>query len=321
MSNCRIWDNLQSLTNGNAINKPWRGILALLFIFPAFLCASIAVAGAVDISEPSSRLIMTDDRGRGIRLDYFARRIVSLSPNITELVFAAGAGGKLVGVSRYSDYPEAAKSVLDVGDSSSLDLERIIALKPDLVVAWRSGNRVSDIEKLEKLGLTVFVTEATRLEDVSRLLRMTGKLAGTSTQAEAAAKVYEAELRQIKRSYNGRRQIRVFQLIWHQPLTTVNGNHIISDIINLCGGANVFASASSLTPVISEESLLEADPQAIISSVGIEVEEPLRRLPRLSAVRSNHLFFVHPDLIHRQTPRMLQAAKMVCAQLEEVRSS
>ncbi|MDN5752798.1 MAG: cobalamin-binding protein [Nitrosospira sp.] len=310
----------------NAINKMWRGVLAPLFAFPVFLGAFIGAAGAVDIAGPTLPLKVTDDRGRGIRLDYFARRIISLSPNITELVFAAGAGGKLVGVSRYSDYPEAAKSVPDVGDSSSLDLERIIALQPDLVIAWRSGNSLSNIEKLEKLGLTVFVTEAARLEDVSRLLRMIGKLAGTSTQAEPAARAYEAELQQIKRSHGGRQQIRVLHLIWSQPLMTVNGNHIISDIIDICGGANVFASASSLTPVVSEESLLDADPQAIVSSISLEfaevgARERLRRLPRLGAVRSNHLFFVHPDLIHRPTPRMLQAAKTVCAQLEGVRSS
>ncbi|MDQ3185861.1 MAG: cobalamin-binding protein [Pseudomonadota bacterium] len=304
----------------------WRRILALLFVFPIFLWASVGVAGAGDIAEQISPLSVTDDRGRSIRLNYFAKRIISLSPNITELVFAAGAGGSLVGVSGYSDYPEAAKSIQGIGDSSSLDLERIIALKPDLVVAWRSGNTVSDIEKLEKLGLPVFVTEATRLEDVSRLLRTTGKLAGTSAQAESAARVYEAELQQIRRTYGYRQQVRVFQLIWHQPLMTVNGDHIISDIINICGGANVFASASSLTPVVSAESLLEADPQAIISSVSrefaeMEVKELLRHVPRISAVRSSHSFFVHPDLLHRQTIRMLQAVKTVCAQLERVRSS
>lgn len=303
-----------------------RGILALLFVFPSFSWAFTGVAGATNIAAQTAPISMTDDRGHSIRLDYFAGRIISLSPNITELVFAAGAGAKLVGVSRYSDYPEAAKSVPEVGDSSSLDLERIIALKPDLVIAWGSGNTVSDIGKLEKLGLTVFVTEATRLEDVSRLLRAVGKLAGASTQAEQAAKAYEAELGQIKRNYGGRRQIGVFPLIWHQPLMTVNGKHIISDIIHICGGANVFSSASSLTPVISAESLLKADPQAIISSISLEfaeigVRELLRRLSQVRAVRSNHLFFVHPDLIHRQTPRMLQAAQTVCAQLEEVRSS
>lgn len=297
------------------------GILALLLVLPW-----VSISAAVDVvrvtSPPNLVLKLTDDRGRDIRLNHFATRIISLSPNITELVFAAGAGGKLVGVSRYSDYPAAARSIPDVGDSSSLDLERIIALKPDLVVAWRSGNSISDIEKLEKLGLIVFVTEATRLEDVPRLLRITGTLAGTSTQAESAARAYEAELRQIKRTYGGRQPIRVFQLIWHQPFMTVNGHHIISDIIGICGGINVFASATFLTPVISAESLLEADPQAVISSVSLELAETgvRERLPYISAVRNNHLFFVHPDLMHRQTPRILQAARKVCAQLEEVRS-
>ena len=305
------------------------GVLALLLILPW-----ISISAAVNVTSKTSPvnglpglplilpIKLTDDRGRDIRLNHFATRIISLSPNITELVFAAGAGGKLVGVSRYSDYPAAAKSIPDVGDSSSLDLERIIALKPDLVVAWRSGNSISDIEKLEKLGLTVFATEATRLEDVPRLLRITGALAGTSTQAESAARAYEAELRQIKRTYGGRQPIRVFQLIWHQPFMTVNGHHIISDIIDICGGINVFASAASLTPVISAESLLEADPQAVISSLSLEFAETeiRERLSYISAVRNNHLFFVHPDLLHRQTPRILQAAQKVCAQLEAVRS-
>ncbi|KIO49649.1 ABC transporter substrate-binding protein [Nitrosospira sp. NpAV] len=297
-----------------------------MWILPMLPWTSIGLASAIDVtrqsSPPNFPLRLTDDRGRDIRLNHFATRIISLSPNITELVFAAGAGGKLVGVSRYSDYPAAAKSIPDVGDSSSLDLERIIALKPDLVVAWHSGNSIADIEKLEKLGLTVFATEATRLEDVPRLLRIIGTLGGTSTQAESAASAYETELRQIKRTYVSRRPVKVFQLIWHQPLMTVNGHHIINDIIDMCGGINVFASAASLTPVISTESLLEADPQAIIASVSLEIAETgiRERLSTISAIKNNHLFFVHPDLMHRQTPRILQAAKKVCAQLEEVRS-
>lgn len=307
-----------------SLNKIRRSVLILLFVFPASLWTSIGIADAA--SPPAFPIKLTDDRGRSIRLDHFATRIISLSPHITELIFTAGAGSKLVGVSRYSDYPDAARTVQDVGDSSSLDLERIIALKPDLVIAWQSGNAPSDVEKLEKLGITVFVTEATRLEDVPRLLRAAGKLAGTSIHAEPAANDYEEELRRIERSYSDRRKISVFQIIWHQPLMTVNGNHIISNIIEICGGINVFASAPSLTPVISPENLVEADPQAIISSASPEfaeagAEDLLRRFPQMGAMRNDHLFFVHPDLLHRQTVRMLQAAKSVCAQLDGVRSS
>ena len=195
-------------------------------------------------------------------------------------------------------------------------------LKPDLVVAWRSGN-AADVDRLEKLGVPVFVTEATKLEDIPRLLRSLGQLAATSIQAEAAARSYEIELQQLRQSYADRQRISVFMLIWQQPLMTVNGSHVISDIINLCGGVNIFASAAILAPVISAESLLQADPQAIIS--GVLPESGVGKLwqqqfPQIRAVRNRHLFFVHPDLLHRQTPRMLQAVKAVCDQLERVRS-
>jgi iron complex transport system substrate-binding protein len=132
-------------------------------------------------------------------------------------------------------------------------------------------------------------------------------------------------LQQIERVYGGRRKIRAFQLIWDQPLMTVNRDHIISDVLESCGGTNVFASAPSLTPVISEESLVEAEPQAIISSVPLErVQVRMNILqhafPNISAIRNKHLFFVSPDLIHRQTVRVLEAAQMVCEQLESIRS-
>ena len=170
-------------------------VLILLLVFPMWMSPSIGIAGVVQTAEKTSSLSasptfpisLVDDRGHDIRLYRFASRIVSLSPNITELVFSAGAGDKLVSASRYSDFPDAAKSIPDVGDSSSLDLERIIALKPDLVIAWRSGNGRSDIEKLEKLRLRDFAAEATTLEDIPRLLRTIGKLAGTATRADSAA--------------------------------------------------------------------------------------------------------------------------------------
>jgi iron complex transport system substrate-binding protein len=313
------------------LNKIRYSVLLLLFVFSEPIPASAAifymdvtdgaVASAVQSVAP---LELTDDRGRHIRLSHFANRIVSLSPNITELVFSAGAGSKLVGASRYSDYPDQAKTIPEVGDASGLDFERILALKPDLVIAWRSGNNAADIGKLEKLGLTVFAAEAVRLDDIPRLLRVTGKLAGTSRQAESAAKGYEEELQQINHHYGGRHKIRVFQLIWDQPLMTVNANHMSSDIINLCGGINVFAVMPSLTQIVSQEDLLMANPDAIISSIPLELgltalRSRSQRFSQMSAVRNNHIFFVHPDLINRQTVRTLVAAKTICAHLESVR--
>jgi iron complex transport system substrate-binding protein len=283
---------------------------------------------ATRISLPGFPETVKDDDGRSVRMTHAAMRIISLSPNITELIFAAGAGKKLVGVTRHSNYPDAAKSIPDIGDSFSLDLERIVALQPDLLLAWRSGNARADIEKLEKLGLTVFTTEAVTLADVSRLLRTIGMLAGTPGPAERAAKGYEEELQQIARRYGDRPKVNVFQLIWHQPLMTVNSQHLISDVIGVCGGTNVFALSSSLTPMVSGENLLDVNPDAIISSVWLgqgesapaEVKALLRQFSQLSAVRNNNVFFVHPDLIQRQTTRALQGARLVCEQLECVRS-
>ncbi|SEA69781.1 cobalamin-binding protein [Nitrosospira multiformis] len=316
----------------------------LILLFALFTSALMDSGNAGGVIRPSSSpgfatpatgtclsgfpTTVTDDDGRRVRMTHAAMRIISLSPNVTELIFAAGAGKKLVGVSRHSNYPDAAKSIPDIGDSFSLDLERIVALQPDLLLAWRSGNARADIEKLERLGLTVFATEAVTLADVSRLLRIIGTLAGTSGPAERAAKAYEEELQGIQSSYSNRPRVSVFQLIWHQPLMTINNQHLISDVIQVCGGTNVFARESSLTPVVSGENLLEADPDAIISSVSLEQDESapaevkafLRQFSPLSAVRNNNVFFVHPDLIQRQTTRVLRGARLVCEQLECVRS-
>ena len=313
------------------VNKIGYSVLSLLFVFAGSIWATMAMHDAAAADDAAGAdvqsgvpLELTDDRGRHVQLKNFASRIVSLSPHITELVFSAGAGNKLVGASRHSDYPEEAKSVREVGDVSGLDFEGILALKPDLVIAWRSGNSGADISKLEKLGLTVFAAEVARLEDVPRLLRATGKLAGTSRQAESAARAYEEELQQIKHRFGSRHKISVFQLIWDQPLMTLNANHIASDIVKICGGINVFASRPSLTQVISEEDLVMANPDAIISSISPELGESrlrsrLQRFSQMSAIRNNRIFFVHPDLINRQTVRALIAAKTVCEQLESVR--
>ncbi len=305
-------------------------LLFLLLAESTPIGAGAAKGAALTPAIPSSSAVfparITDDRGRTFLLSRPARRIVSLAPNITELVFAAGAGTRLIGVSRYSDYPDSARFLPDVGDASSLDLERIVALRPDLVLGWHSGTARSSIEKLEKLGLPVFVIDPVKLSDISRLLRTVGLLTGTVPQAEEAAHAYEDQLEEIKRSHASRIKVRMISLIWHQPLMTVNGYHVISDIIRLCGGVNVFASSPFLAPVISGEDLLLADPEAIISSVmpgGVEMAPAmlLRRLPRVNAIRNNHLFFIHPDLILRPSVRLLLGAKQLCSQLEQVRSN
>lgn len=265
---------------------------------------------------------LADDRGKRIREGFVATRIISLTPHLAEIVFVAGAGSKLVGVSSYSDYPEAVRTLPGIGDAGRLDLEKIVMLKPDLVMAWQSSNQ-ADIRKLEKLGIRVFVTRADRLEDISRLLRITGRLAGTRIQADLAADNLDAGLLRARQHYAGRTAVRVFQLIWHQPLMTVNDSHIISDIIRTCGGINVFAAATLITPTVSAEDLLAANPQVIIdssSATGTGLPAWQQRLQSLDAVSHNRILPVHPDLLHRPAPRMLQAVEAICTYLEKVRS-
>jgi iron complex transport system substrate-binding protein len=267
----------------------------------------------------------TDDRAKTVSLPRPAARMVALAPHIAELAFAAGAGSKLVGVSSYSDYPAAAAQIAVIGDFGKVDMERIVQLKPDLVIAWKSGNRSADIEKLEQLGFPVFVTEPRRLADIPRLLRDLGTLAGTQTEADRAAQAYDRELARLQARYRTARPVSVFYEIWNQPLMTLNDEHIISDVIHLCGGRNIFGGLSALTPTVSLENVLAADPEAIIASGSLyndaRLMEAWKRFPQLQAVQKRHLYQVHPDLIQRPTPRILQGAAVICRQLEAVRKT
>ncbi len=285
--------------------------LALLF-----LAAGPASAATVKLA---------DDGGRVVVLPAPARRIVSLAPHATELIFAAGAGDRLVGVTAYSDYPAAARKIPQVGSYGKMDAERILALKPDLVIGWKSGNSAADIATLERLRIPVFLTEPLRLDDVPRLIKTIGELAGTQPDAAKSADKFSDEADALRRRYSGRRPVRVFYEIWHEPLLTVNGAHFISDIIAACGGRNVFAGARNLVPRISAESVLAANPEAIVGGgrhIGKRgLLDGWRHYPRLAAVSRHHLFLVNADLIHRPTPRTLDGVRQMCEQIERVRLS
>lgn len=270
---------------------------------------------------PSS-ITKVDDYGRSVRLEAPAARIVALAPNITELAFAAGAGPKLVGVTRFSDYPPAARDIPIVGDSSRVDLERLVSLKPDLVLAWKTGTRRADADRIAALGIPVFALEPARLSDIARILRTIGQLAGSSSAAELAAAQFESGLKKLRATYGSRQRLSVFYMIWDEPLMTVNSHHMISDVLELCGGENVFADAPGITPNVSLESLMAANPQVVISSVWSRRYDPvgaLQPVKTLRAVVENRVYYVEPDHITRQTPRILEGAAAVCRALEQAR--
>lgn len=253
-----------------------------------------------------------------------AQRIVALAPHLAEIVFAAGAGDKLVGVVRFSDYPPAAQRLPLVGDAARIDFERIVQLKPDLVLAWRSGNSPRDIMRLERLGLRVFVTEPARLADIPQLMRRVGALTGRAQQAEHESIIFINKINNLRKTYQTRPVVRVFYEIWHRPLLTVNGAHLISDVIALCGGQNVFAHAPALTPEVSLEAVLAAQPAAILGGSSADGENAFTARWRAVAVpqlRSTPAFYVTPDLIQRQTPRIAEGAAVMCGHLDRVRNA
>ena len=249
-------------------------------------------------------------------------RIIALAPHITENVFSAGAGDKLVGVVSYSNYPEAAKKLPIVGGYHSLNIEAILALQADLVIMWDEGNGPT-LEKLEKLGMTVYVSELRNLDDIPKSIRNISQLAGTETTGEAESQRLEAALTRLKAHYANQKPLSVFYQVWNQPLQTVNGEHMISDVIRLCGGQNSFADVPQLAPKIGIESILQRNPEVIVAS-GMDVDRPewlddWKAYPSLTAVKKDNLYFVPPDFIQRPTARLLQGAEMMCEHLKAAR--
>jgi iron complex transport system substrate-binding protein len=284
-------------------------------------CAAFAFAALCASSSLAHEL--TDDRGVAVAWSTRPERIVALSPHLVEIAYAAGAGEQLAAAVRFSDYPPAARLLPQVGDAARIDMERMLAIKPDLVLGWRSGNPEGDLQRLSRRGMRVFVTEPRRLTDIARIVRLVGTLAQTQGVAEAAAVRFEAELARLRASYGGRSPVRVFYEIWHRPLITVNGAHVISDVIALCGGVNVFSDVAVLTPSVSLEAVLQARPQLILGGSSAMEEGDLAyewRHARPTALRALPVHYVPPDLIQRQTPRLAQGARRVCEHIHEVRS-
>ena len=276
------------------------------------------------LENACAEIVVRDDSGQEVRLAAPARRIVTLAPHSAESLFAAGAGDRLVGTVDYSDYPPEARKVPRIGGYSRLDLEAIVALKPDLVIAWQTGNAPAQIEKLRALGLKVFITQPNRMDDIARQLEQLGRLAGTENSANAAARAFRERYAALRTGNAGKPQVRVFYQIWKSPLMTVGGKQIISDAIQLCGGENVFARLPQMAPTVSVEAVLEADPEAIIATgMGDARPEWLHdwdKWTRLTAVRRGNLFHINPDIMQRHTPRILDGAEKLCGELDVARS-
>ena len=284
-----------------------------LMLSVLLLCPLVPVRADVTVS---------DDSGRQLVLARPATRIVSLAPYITELLFAAGAGDAVVGATEFSDYPESARSITRIGSGTGLDLEAILALQPDLVVAWQSGNPVAQVERLRSLGITVFMSEPRQLMDVPDSLLRLGRLAGTGAVAKANADSFLRRYQQLQQRYAQRPRVSVFFQIWDRPLMTLNGEHIFSDVVRLCGGHNVFDDLSALAPQVDIEAVLMADPEVIVVAADDKDSALLdawQRWPSLSAVAQGHVYAIARERLVRHSPRILEGAGELCEILEAVR--
>lgn len=242
-----------------------------------------------------------------------AQRIISLAPHTTELIFAAGAGDRLVGVSAFSDYPAAAKQLPIVSNSQQINIETILQLQPDLIVYWEQGNPQADINKLKKLGIPLYASAPNNLEDIATQLIDIGRLTGTEPIAQQASQRYLTKLHQLQARYKNNKRIRLFYQVWDNPLMTVAGDSWLQQQFEICGLDNVFSTGTVLYPIINIEQVLVKQPQVIIA--GSHSEQSLnkwRRWKSVPAVKNNQLYYVDPDKSHRFSPRVVEGIQTLC---------
>jgi iron complex transport system substrate-binding protein len=264
-------------------------------------------------------ITVLDDDGKQVTLQKPALRVIGMAPHATELIYAAGGGAKIIAAVDNSDYPEAAKSLPRVGSNRQVDMERVAALKPDLIVIWLHGSSERQIEQIRALGIPMFHSEPKKLAEIPDSLNRIGKLLGTEKVADAAAADLRKQLAALSARYAGRAPVRMFYQVWDKPLHTLNGGHIVSDAVRLCGGENIYAHMKVTAPVVSQESVLGEDPEAIVSTGERSKEDGgvaiWRPFTTMTAVRRNNLFRIDGNLLNRAGPRMIAGAAALCEKL------
>ena len=295
--------------------KPWRFKYRFVFY----------IALSMLVWPVQAELVFTDDTGTTFSLRKPARRIVSLAPHITETLYAAGAGEYIVGVVSYSDYPPEATKIQQIGSYKKIDIEAIVGLQPDLVVAWGAGNDNLQIEQLKKLGLTVYVDDPRKIQDIADAIEDYGRMIDNMEDSIEVAKEFRIRYRKIRKRYSEQTKLRGFYQVWNKPLITINGQHLISDVMRICGIDNMFEYMESLAPRIDIEAVIEKDPQIIVAS-GMGEARPewlddWRKWKNVQAVKYDNLFFIPPAIIQRHAPRILDAAEQLCDQAETARKN
>lgn len=281
----------------------------------------MAVLATALLAPAVGAVTVHDDAGNAVTLDKPAMRVISMAPHVTETLFAAGGGSRIVGAVNYSDYPEAAKSIPRIGSNREIDMERVISMKPDLIVAWMHNNSERQIEMVRKLGVPVFLSDPQKLEGIPDNVARLGQLMGTQAVADPAAAELRRQLASLRSRYAGRPTVRTFYQVWDKPLYTLSGRHIITDALRLCGGENIFDKLTVTAPIVSIESVLQADPEAVFGTAeknygGVNLWKPYASL---TATRRDNLFTVDGNLLNRAGPRMIAGTAVLCEKLELAR--
>jgi len=282
--------------------------LALAWLLAGLLlCASVAGAAAQSVS---------DDSGHTLTLPATPTRIISLAPGATEMLFAAGAGQRVIATVQYADEPAAAKQVPRIGDVVAVDMEKLVALRPEVVVVWPGGGNPAQIEEIGRLGIPLYRQQVNALADIPASIRRLGALAGTAATAEQAARNIEARLSALSHMYEGGRHPSVLLQVWNHPIYTVGGTHLMSDALRLCGTRNVFGDLRDLGPAVDIEAVVARNPDIIVAAAppgaGPEWLADWRRFTTLRAVRNDNLITFDDQRLTRLGPSVVSATEALC---------
>ena len=289
------------------------------------LCAAVPAVATLLLASPAGASItVTDDSGRTVTVAQPARRVIALAPHITEQLYAVGAGERVIGTTDHADHPPAARKIPRVARAHSIDLERVAALQPDLIVVWGSGFPPTLLEALRRLGPPVYVNEPGALDSIATSMQRLGRLTA-APQAEDAARAFRQRITELRERHAGRTPVRVFYQVWQQPLMTLSGRHVLTEAMTLCGGRNVFADLSPIAPQVSIEAVLAADPQLIATAEpdarASDALDPWRRHAALSATRLGQFATLDANTLNRHSPRMAEAIGTLCERIENARQA
>ena len=250
-------------------------------------------------------------------------RIIALAPHIVENLFAIGAGDNIVGTVDYADYPSEAQSIERIGGYYGISLEKVLALKPDLVIAWKSGNQSEDLAQIERLGIKVYLSNPTTIAGVADELLTFGEFTGNIKQSQQAANAFKHKLNGIVKNQQDKKNITGFYQLWAEPMMTVSKNTWISQLIETCHVSNVFAQSVTDYPQISIENVIVTKPQVIIiPDEKSKTPQPVvnwQKWPEVPAVKNDQFISVNADLLHRFTPRMLDGLADMCDKIDASR--